>query len=153
MRELPYWHACQHTARASSVWDTHLIEYVKQLEGVQKRAARFVKSCHEREPGKVTSVLNELRCMEIVERKLKSLTFNIISQGKAVYDNRGLSPITSSDVETPTKTSSLSYFLMMRQIALATSIEPLPSIHSSIHLSIHPREWNALPNQIVSIHL
>ena len=45
---------------ASSVWDPHLKKHVKQIEGVQRRAARFVKNCYTREPGIVTNLLNEL---------------------------------------------------------------------------------------------
>ena len=48
-----------HMEYASSVWDPYLKKHVKQIEGVQRRAACFVKNCYMREPGAVTNLLNE----------------------------------------------------------------------------------------------
>ena len=44
---------------ACSVWDPHTQNHCHDIEGVQRRAARFVKNCHEREPGTVTNLLND----------------------------------------------------------------------------------------------
>ena len=64
-----------HVEYASSVWDPHLKKHVKQIEGVQRRAARFVKNCYTREPGTVTNLLNELNWIPLkVRRKISRLT-------------------------------------------------------------------------------
>ena len=50
-----------HVEYASSVWDPHLKKHFKQIEEVQRGAARFVKNCYTRELGTVTiSLLTEL---------------------------------------------------------------------------------------------
>ena len=38
-----------HAEYTSSVWDSHLKKYVKQIKGVQRRAAPFVKNCYTQE--------------------------------------------------------------------------------------------------------
>ena len=58
-----------HVEYASSVWDRHLKKQVKQIDGVQRRAARFVKNCYTREPGTVTNLLNELNWIPLKERR------------------------------------------------------------------------------------
>ena len=40
--------------------DPHLKKQVKQIEGVQTRAAGFIKNCYTQEPGTVTNLLNKL---------------------------------------------------------------------------------------------
>ena len=40
--------------------DPHLKKQVKQIEGVQRRAAGFIKNCYTQEPGTVTNLLNKL---------------------------------------------------------------------------------------------
>ena len=72
---------------ASSVWDPHLKKHVKQIEGVQRRAARFVKNCYTREPGTVTNLLNELNWIPLkVRRTISRLTLF----HKAIHGDRGL---------------------------------------------------------------
>ena len=58
-----------HVEYASSVWEPHLKRHVKQIEGVQRRAARFVKNCYTRKPGTVTNLLNELNWIPLKERR------------------------------------------------------------------------------------
>ena len=45
---------------ACSVWDPHTQKHCHDIEGVQRRAARFVKNCYVRAPGTVTNLLNDL---------------------------------------------------------------------------------------------
>ena len=64
-----------HVEYASSVWHPHLKKHVKQIEGEQRRAARFVKNCYTREPGTVTNLLNELNWIPLkVRRTISRLT-------------------------------------------------------------------------------
>ena len=49
-----------HLEYASSVWDPHLQKHIYQIERVQRRAARFIKHEYSRDPGIVTSILQEL---------------------------------------------------------------------------------------------
>ena len=41
---------------ACSVWDPLTQKHCRDIEGVQRRAARFVKNCYVREPGIVTKL-------------------------------------------------------------------------------------------------
>ena len=43
----------------SSVWDPHTQKHVKDIEGIQRRAA-IVNGCYARVPGTVINLLNEL---------------------------------------------------------------------------------------------
>jgi hypothetical protein len=49
-----------HLEYASSVWDPHLQKHIQQIEMVQRRAARFIKSNYTRDPGTVTTLLEQL---------------------------------------------------------------------------------------------
>ena len=49
-----------HLEYASSAWDPHTQKNIKSIEGVQCRAARFVKCCYQRELGTVTKLLKDL---------------------------------------------------------------------------------------------
>ena len=60
---------------ALSVWDPHTQKHCHDIEGVQRRAARFVKNRYEREPGTVTSLLNDLHWPSLeLRRKIAQLT-------------------------------------------------------------------------------
>ena len=60
---------------AFSVWDPHTQKHCHDIEGVKRRAVRFVKSCYEREPGTVTSLLNDLNWPSLeLRRKIARLT-------------------------------------------------------------------------------
>ena len=49
-----------HVEFASAVWDPHLKKNIKEVEKIQRRAARFVKGVYKREDGIVAQLLNEL---------------------------------------------------------------------------------------------
>ena len=49
-----------------------LKKHVQQIEGVQRRAARFVKNCYTQEPGTVTNLLNELNWIPLKVRRIIS---------------------------------------------------------------------------------
>ena len=55
--------------------DPHLKKQVKQIGGVQRRAARFVKNCYTQEPGTVTNFLNKLTWIPLkVQRTILPVT-------------------------------------------------------------------------------
>ena len=53
----------------SSVWDPHTHKHAKDIEGIQRRAARFVKGCYVRIPGTVTRLLKEHKCSTLQQRR------------------------------------------------------------------------------------
>ena len=70
--------------RLGSTWKTLAL---KQIEGIQWRAARFVKNCYKREPETVINLLNELNWIPLKERgTISPLTLF----HKAVHDDGGL---------------------------------------------------------------
>ena len=61
-----------HLQYASSVWDPHLQKHIYQIEMVKRRAARFIKHEYSRDPGIVTSILQELELQALQERRKTS---------------------------------------------------------------------------------
>ena len=61
-----------HLEYASSVWDPHLQKHIYQIEMVQRRAGRFIKQEYSRDPGIVTSILQELELQALQERRKTS---------------------------------------------------------------------------------
>ena len=60
---------------ACSVWDPHTQEHCHDIEGVQRRAAKFVKNFYVRESGTVRNFLNDLNWHSIeLRRKNTQLT-------------------------------------------------------------------------------
>ena len=53
----------------SCVWDPHTQKHISDIEGVQRRAARFVKNCHKREPATVTQLLEDLNWCSLEHRR------------------------------------------------------------------------------------
>ena len=58
-----------HLEFASAVWDPHLKKDIKEVETIQRRAARFVKGVYKREDGIVTQLLNELEWPSLETRR------------------------------------------------------------------------------------
>ena len=50
----------------------HLQKHIYQIEVVQRRAARFIKHEYSRDPGIVTSILQELELQALQERRKTS---------------------------------------------------------------------------------
>ena len=70
--------------RWSSVWDPHLQKHIYQIEMAQRRTARFIKHEYSRDPGIITSVLQELELQALQERRKTSrlLVFHKITLQK-----------------------------------------------------------------------
>ena len=58
-----------HTEYASAAWDPYTKAHCKQLERIQRNAARFVKHTYTRTEGTVTKLLHELEWSTLQERR------------------------------------------------------------------------------------
>ena len=59
----------------AKAFDTVPHQLLHDIEGVERRAARFVKNCYEREPGTLTNPLNDLNWHSLeLRRKIARLT-------------------------------------------------------------------------------
>ena len=58
-----------HVEFASAVWDPHLKKDIKEVETIQRRAARFVKGVYKREDGIMTQLLNKLEWPSLETRR------------------------------------------------------------------------------------
>ena len=64
-----------HLEYASSAWDPHLQKHIQQIEMVQRRVARFIKSNYSRDPGTVTTLLEQLEIPPLsTRRKIAHIT-------------------------------------------------------------------------------
>ncbi len=66
-----------HLEYASAAWDPHYIKDVKKLEGIQRKAARFVTGSRERTEGTVTHILVDLEWSPLALRR-KVQRMNIV---------------------------------------------------------------------------
>ena len=101
--------------------DPHLKKHVKQIEGVQRRDAHFVKNCYTREPGTVTNLLNELNWIPLkVRRTISRLTLF----HKAIHGDGGLAfPDYVMKRRTLAKTSLLNSCQILRLIRIVIFVE------------------------------
>lgn len=51
------------------MWDPHRQKQIVDIEGVQRRTARFVRRCYNRTPGSVTRPLNEPLSLSLEQRR------------------------------------------------------------------------------------
>ena len=125
---------------ASSVWDPHLKKHVKQIEGVQRRAARFVKNCYTREPGTVTNLLNELNWIPLKERRTIS---RLTLFHKAIHGDGGLAfPDYVTKRRRHLRNSSQNKFI---------ELLPNTETYKNSYFCRTVKDWNALPSEIVNI--
>ena len=127
-----------HVEYTSSVWDPHLKKLVKQIDGVQRRAARFVKNCYTREPGTVTNLLNELNWIPLeVRRTISRLTLF----HKTIHGDGGL---------------ALPNYLTKRSRHLRNSqnkfieLQPHTETYRNSYFCRTVKDWNALPSDLVN---
>ena len=129
-----------HVEYASSVWDPHLKNHVKQIEGVQGRAARFVKNCYTREPGTVTNLLNELNWIPPKERRTIS---QLTLFHKAIHGDGGLAfPDYVTKRRRHLRNSSQNKFI---------ELLPNTETYKNSYFCRTVKDWNALPSEIVNI--
>ena len=126
------------TEYAAAAWDPYLKKNKKDIERIQRRAARFVKSKYERSKGTVTRLLKELEWQTLEERRKNirlTLMYKISNNLIDIPSDRYLTPATRLS----RLNNSKSY------------------LHHSTRLNLHkqsffPRtipEWNRLPEETV----
>ena len=121
---------------ASTVWNPHHMTSIRSLEGVQRRAARFVFNCYsDNSPGCVTSLLDQLRWEPLELRRTKS---SLLMCYKATNHLIAINPenhYTSGDKRTRGSRN-------LRQVRAQKDVYH----HSFFPRSI--REWNRLPEEV-----
>ena len=115
-----------------------LLIFVKKMEMVQRRAARFVKGCYSREPGTVTALLKDLEWQSLeMRRKLNRLAIFY----KATH---GLVAVSIPEyVQRPTRQTRQFHQSKCTQISTSTSY---------YNNSFFPRtivDWNDLPPSVI----
>ena len=129
-----------HVEYASSVWDPHLKKHVKQIEGVQRRAARFVKNCYTWGPGTVTNLLNELNWIPLKERRT---ILRLTLSHKAIHGDGGLAiPDYVTKRRRHLRNSSQNKFI---------ELLPNTETYKNSYFCRTVKDWNALPSEIVNI--
>ena len=129
-----------HLEYASSVWDPHLQKHIYQIEMVQRRAARFIKHEYSRDPGIVTSILQELELQALQERRKTSrlLVFHKITHQKVAIP---LPPY----LQKPTRTTR--QYHPRRFVRIGSTGDQRK--HSFFVRTI--KDWNDLPPDILGI--
>ena len=117
------------------MWDPHTQKHCHDIEGVQRRAARFVKNCYVREPGAVTNLLNDLNwhSLELRHKITQLTTMYKIVNGKIAVN------IPEYILAPPE----------LHVLIIAASLSILAVIVTPISIISLPRtlkEWNTLPS-------
>ena len=123
----------------SRVWDPHTHKQVKDIEGIQRRAARFVKGCYVRTPATVTKPLKELQWSTLQQRRQMS---RLTMMYKIVNDQ-------SSPAQIPDyvqkKTRVTRSFHPKRFINLGSKSNTYK--YSFFIKTV--KEWNGLPDELI----
>jgi len=129
-----------HLEYASPVWDPWMEKHIKQLEAVQRRSARFVKSCWARTPGTVTNLLNDLDCPPLqVRRKIARLTlFHKAIQGE-------------SAIELASYIKGCNCQLRSTHHNRFTKLRPRTEAYRNSFYCRTIKEWNSLPNNVLDV--
>ena len=86
---------------ASTVWDPYHQTHIQALEGVQRRAARFVKgNFYDRSPGCVTSMLRDLEWEPLATRRQNSRLVMMYKINDDLIDIPAATYLTSGDART-----------------------------------------------------
>ena len=123
----------------ASVWDPHQKEYINKLEGVQRRAARFV-SQNNKPRDSVTEMISHLKWEPLEHRRANQrLTF--------IY--KSIHKLIAVDTE-PYQTKPMREGISTRKHSSVSFIKP--TINKDCYkYSLFPRtfaEWNCLPTQV-----
>ena len=117
-----------HLEYASAAWDPYLQKDKKQLEAVQRRAARFVKNEYSREPGTVTSLYRELD-WDTLEKILHGSVHIALPQYLLAKSRYTRSTLRSRFASVSTSCNAYKYSFIPRTI----------------------QQWNSLPVNVMSI--
>ena len=112
-------------------------KHVKQIEGVQRRAARFVKNCYTQEPGTVTNLLNKVSWIPLKVQR----TINLIPQ--AIHGDSSLAfPDYVMKHKRHLRNSSQNKFI---------ELLPNTEAYKNSYFCTTVKDWNVLPSGIVNI--
>ena len=129
-----------HLEYASSAWDPHLQKYILQIEMVQRRAARFIKSNYSRDPCTVTTLLEQLELPPLsTRRKIARIT----RLHKAIHEKVAI-PIPSY-INKPTRTSRFHHPKRYIQI------RPKKDVYKYSFFPRTIRDWNQLSDELLDI--
>ena len=109
-----------HGIRQFSLGPT-LKKHIKQIDGVQRRAAHFVKNFYTREPGTVTNLLNNNIKLDTPEGMKNNLAVNLIPQSNSWWWRPGLPRLCYEG--TLAKTSLLNRCQILRHIRIVLFVE------------------------------
>ena len=120
---------------ASTVWDPYHQTHIQSLEGVQRRAARFVKgNFYDRSPGCVTSMLRDLEWEPLATRRRNSRLVMMYKINHDLIDIPAATYLTTGDARTRGK--------KYRQPTTSRDVYKNSFFPRTI------RDWNHLPEHV-----
>ena len=127
-----------HLEYASTVWDPFLVKDVLELEKIQRRAARWVKSCYQRQPGVVSNLLIELGWVCLQRRRLNA---RLITMWKAI----------NNLISFPMPAHIKHKQIITRQYHHTKFIQPPASsnVYKYSFISRTIKDWNNLSNNVI----
>jgi len=124
---------------SSSAWDPYNLKDINKLEGVQRKAARFVTNNYDKSPGTVTNILKDLHWESLQSRRQNS---RLVLLHKIVYH---YIDIPTTQYLTPYTRHSRHFHHLAFHLPITTS--------DYFKYSFFPRTvvvWNTLPSHVVS---
>ena len=143
---------------SSTVWDPHVQKEIDKIEGIQRRAAIYIKRDYQsRNPGCVTAMLQELDLPSLQERRWQNrLTFLFkIIEGHlpGIKAEKHLAPILNKRLIRPTRSENqknvVQQFASNHQRCFHIQHASTPVIENSFFPRTI-REWNNLDSSVVS---
>ena len=129
-----------HLEYASCAWDPYLKKDINQLEGVKRRATRFIKNDYSREPGTVTAMYKDLNWYTL-EKRRQIQRFVLFHKVLHVYIYITI-PSYLHVKSRETKSASRSRL---------TSVSSTCDVYKYSYLPRTIREWNTLPMSLVFV--
>ena len=115
-------------------------QHIKQIEDVQRRAARFVKSRYQRTPGTVSNLLNDLDWPSLQNRR-KSARLTLLH--KAIHSESAL--------EIPCYIKRRNCQLRSFHKDKFIELTPNKESYRNAFYCRTIREWNALPYDVLDV--
>ena len=121
---------------ASSAWDPSQDYLQKKLENVQKRAARFVTSNYQYDPGSMTAILAELKLEPLKQRRREN---RLVLFCKGVQNQAKLPKARLQKAEKQTRHMHSEHFI---PIGGNTNAYKFSFIPNSVY------DWNEVPQEV-----
>ena len=121
---------------ASSAWDPSQDYLQKKLENVQKRAARFVTSNYQYDPGSMTAILDELKLEPLKQRRREN---RLVLFCKGVFNQAKLPKARLQKAEKQTRHMHSEHFI---QIGGNTDAFKFSFIPNTVN------DWNEVPQEV-----